>query len=163
MVNGGGASLAPGRAEGYKQSMDPLLSPSERELQARARDFLEKEAAEYDAKRRELGVEDALLEVEGVTLPMAVALGENGVKTVEDLAGLVPDDLRGWFESKDGERVREPGMLESFNLSADDAEALIMRARVAMGWVEPELEPEPEPEAEAEAEEAGSEEVAEEA
>jgi N utilization substance protein A len=134
------------------------------EIQARARDYLEKEAAEFDAKRKDLGVEDSLLEIEGVTLPMSVALGEGGVKTAEDLAGLVPDDLRGWFESKNGERVREAGMLESFNLSAEDAEALIMRARVAMGWIEPEPEPEPEPELEAdgEAAEAG-EEVAEEA
>jgi N utilization substance protein A len=123
------------------------------ELQARARDFLDREAAEYDEKRRALGVEDGLLEIEGVTLPMAVALGEGEVKSVEDLAGLVPDDLRGWFESKDGERVREPGVLETFNLSPEAAEALIMRARVAMGWVEPEPEPEPEAEAE-EAEEA---------
>ena len=46
------------------------------EIQARARDYLDKEAAEYDAKRRELGVEDGVLEIEGVTLPMAVALGE---------------------------------------------------------------------------------------
>ena len=120
------------------------------EIQARARDFLEKEAAEYDGKRRELGVEDALLEVEGVTLPISVALGEGGVKTVEDLAGLVPDDLRGWFENKGGERVRESGILESFSLSPDDAEALIMRARIAMGWIEPEPEPEPEPEVEGE-------------
>jgi N utilization substance protein A len=112
------------------------------ELQARARDFLEKEAAEYDEKRRELGVEDGLLEIEGVTLPMSVALGEGEVKSVEDLAGLVPDDLRGWFESKDGERVREPGVLESFALTPEAAEALIMRARVAMGWIEPEPEPE---------------------
>src|SRR5579872_1257990 len=110
------------------------------ELQARARDFLEKEAAEYDAKRRELGVEDALLDIEGVSLPISVALGEGEVKTVEDLAGLVPDDLRGWFESKDGERVREPGVLEAFGLSAEAAEGLIMRARVAMGWIEPEPE-----------------------
>jgi N utilization substance protein A len=112
------------------------------ELQARARDFLEKEAAEYDEKRRELGVEDGLLEIEGVTLPMSVALGEGEVKSVEDLAGLVPDDLRGWFESKDGERVREPGVLESFALTPEAAEALIMRARVAMGWIEAEPEPE---------------------
>jgi len=117
------------------------------EIQARATDYLSKEAAELDAKRRELGVEDGLLEIEGLTLPMAVALGEGEVKTVEDLAGLVPDDLRGWFETKNGERVRQPGALESFNLSSDDAEALIMRARVAMGWVEPEPEPEPEEEA----------------
>src|SRR5579862_9169713 len=110
------------------------------EIQARAREYLDKEAAEYDAKRRELGVEDAVLEVEGVTLPMAVALGEGEVKTLEDLAGLVPDDLRGWFETKDGERVREPGILEQFGLSADGAEALIMRARVAAGWIEPEPE-----------------------
>ena len=106
------------------------------EIQARAVDYLEKEAAEYDAKRRELGVEDGVLEIEGVTLPMAVALGEGDVKTVEDFAGLVPDDLRGWFETKNGERVREPGILESFNLDPADAELLIMRARVVMGWVE---------------------------
>ena len=125
------------------------------EIQARARDFLEKEAAEFDAKRKELGVDDALLEVEGVTLPISVALGEGDVKTVEDLAGLVPDDLRGWFEAKDGERVREAGILESFNLSPDDAEALIMRARIAMGWIEPEPEPEALEDGETSGEEAG--------
>ncbi len=114
------------------------------EIQARARDYLDKIAAEYDGKRRELGVDDALLEIEGVTLPMAVALGEGDVKTVEDLAGLVPDDLRGWFETKNGERVREPGILETFGLDQQDAELLIMRARVAMGWVEAPPEPEEE-------------------
>ncbi|MFZ3007608.1 MAG: transcription termination factor NusA [Phenylobacterium sp.] len=120
------------------------------EIQARARDFLEKEAAELDAKRREYGVEDALLEIDGVTLPVAVALGAGDVKSIEDLAGLIPDDLRGWFESKDGERVREPGILEAFNMDAADAEALIMRARVAMGWVEAPPEPEPQEVAEGE-------------
>ena len=117
------------------------------EIQARARDFLEREAAELDSKRRELGVEDGLLEVEGVTLPMAVALGQGDVKSVEDLAGLVPDDLRGWFETKGGERVREAGILETFGLDPAEAEALIMRARVVMGWVEapPEAEVEEAP------------------
>ncbi len=108
------------------------------EIQARAREYLEKEAAELDARRRELGVEDGVLEVEGVTLQMAVALGEAGVKTLEDLAGLIPDDIRGYYETKDGERVREPGILDDFNLNPDDAEALIMRARVLAGWIEPE-------------------------
>jgi N utilization substance protein A len=112
------------------------------ELQARAREFLDKAAAELDAKRTELGVEDAVLEIEGITLPMAVALGEGDVKTVEDLAGLVPDDLRGWYETKDGERVREAGSLEAFNLTPEDAETLIMRARIVMGWVEAPPEPE---------------------
>lgn len=131
------------------------------ELQARARDFLEREAAELDSKRRALGVEDGLLQIEGLTIAMAIALGTGEVKTVEDLADLVPDDLRGWFEAKDGARVRQPGLLESFNLAPEDAEALIMRARVVMGWVEApqvvedeieiEIGAELEPEADAEA------------
>ena len=111
------------------------------ELQARAREWLDKEAAALDARRTELGVEDGVLEVEGVTLPMSVALGEAGVKTVEDLADLATDEVRGAFETQNGERVRVPGALESFNLSQEDAEALILRARVAAGWIEaPEVE-----------------------
>ena len=82
-------------------------------------------------------------------MPMVIALGTGDVKTVEDLADLVPDDLRGWFEVKGTERVRQPGLLESFNLSPEDAEALIMRARVIMGWIEaPEVVEEIEEEAE---------------
>jgi N utilization substance protein A len=127
------------------------------ELQARAREWLEKEAAELDAKRKSLGVEDALMQIEGVTLPIAVALGTGDVKSVDDLAGMVPDDLRGYFENKNGERVREPGILESFNMSPEDAEALIMRARIAMGWIEAPPEPEAEPEAEAAVAEEGEE------
>jgi N utilization substance protein A len=106
------------------------------ELQARAREFLEREAAELDAKRKALGVEDGLLEIEGLTLPMVVALGEGGVKTVEDLADLATDEVRGGYEVRDGERVRTPGVLESFNLAPADAEMLILRARVAAGWID---------------------------
>jgi len=130
------------------------------ELQTRAREALEREAAELDAKRRELGVDDAVLDVEGVTLQMSVALGEAGVKTLEDLADLATDELRGAFESKGGERVRNPGALESFNLPVEEAEAIILRARVAAGWIDaadiapPEAELEL-AEADAEADEAG--------
>jgi N utilization substance protein A len=125
------------------------------ELQARARDFLDKAAAELDAKRKELGVEDGVVAVEGVTLPMAVALGEGGVKTLEDLADLATDEIRGSFEAKDGERVRVAGVLESFNLSVEDAEQLILKARIAAGWIEADPEPEAELEAEPEYVEEG--------
>jgi N utilization substance protein A len=120
------------------------------ELQTRAREYLDREAAELDQKRQELGVEDGVLDVQGVTLAMSVALGEAGVKTVEDLADLATDELRGAFENKGGgERARTPGALESFSLSQDDAERIILRARVAAGWIDaadvPELaEPEEE-------------------
>src|SRR4029453_688886 len=115
-----------------------------RELQARAGEYLGRQEAELDAKRQELGVEDALKEVPGVTTAMLVKLGENGVKTVEDLAGCATDDLFGWSERKDGEVTRYPGFLDGFDLSGDDAESLIMQARVKAGWVkEEDLAPPP--------------------
>jgi N utilization substance protein A len=74
------------------------------------------------------------------------------VKTLEDLADLATDEIRGSFEAKEGERVRVPGVLESFNLSVEDAEQLILKARIAAGWIEADPEPEPEPEYVAEGE-----------
>jgi N utilization substance protein A len=120
------------------------------ELQARARDFLDRQAAELDAKRKDLGVEDGVLAVPGVTLPMAVALGEGGIKTVEDLADLATDEVRGGFEVRNGERVKVPGVLESFSLAQEDAEMLILQARVAAGWIDASELPQPEPEYEEE-------------
>ena len=102
--------------------------------------------AELDEKRRALGVEDDLREVEGITTSMMVALGENDVKSVEDLAGCATDDLIGWTERKDGEATRHAGYLDGFDLSRQDAEAIIMAARIRAGWVEAAAE---EPEAEA--------------
>jgi N utilization substance protein A len=122
------------------------------ELQARARDWLDRISAEQDAKRKELGVEDAVLAVPGVTLPIAVALGEGGVKTVEDLADLATDEIRGGYEVKNGERVKLPGVLESFNLAQEDAEMLILQARVAAGWIDASELPQPEVEYEEEGE-----------
>ena len=106
------------------------------ELQARAREYLERIAKEQDEKRRAAGVHDDVLEIEGVTLPMAVRFGENEVLSVEDVAGLVPDDLRGYTEMKNGEKVHEVGMLEEFKLSEESATSLIMRARVKAGWID---------------------------
>src|SRR5690349_874083 len=120
-----------------------------RELQERAQQYLEQQEAELDGKRKELGVEDALKDVPGVTTKTLVALGENGVKTVEDLAGCATDDLTGWTERKDGESKHEPGFLDGFNVSREDAETMIMQARVKAGWVtEADLAPPAEPVAE---------------
>ncbi|MGN6148406.1 MAG: transcription termination factor NusA [Rhizomicrobium sp.] len=113
------------------------------ELQTRAIEFIEAKNKELDDKRKSLGVDDDVLEVAGVTPAIAVALGENEVKTVEDLAGCATDDLIGYYETnKEKERVRVPGFLEGFNLTAEDANAIIMTARVKAGWVEEEPEPE---------------------
>ena len=109
-----------------------------KEIQTRAREFLERQEAERDAKRKELGVSDDLAKIPGVTTAMLVAFGENDIKTVEDLAGAVPDDLVGWTErkkEKDAEPVRHKGVLEGFEVGRKEAEDMIMAARIAAGWV----------------------------
>jgi len=105
------------------------------ELQMRARDYLALVEAEYDAKRTELGVADELREIPGVTAKMLVTLGENGIKTVEDLAGCATDDLAGWTERKDGETTRNPGILDGFDLTREECETIVMQARVKAGWI----------------------------
>ena len=129
-------------------SIEGFDEETARELQSRARDHLAKVEAELDAKRKELGVEDALKEVPGVTTAMLVRFGENDIKTVEDLAGCATDDLAGWTERKDGEAVRQAGILDSFDLTREDAEAIIMQARLKAGWItEADLAPPPAEEA----------------
>src|ERR1700742_2478785 len=110
------------------------------ELQSRALEFIEARNKEMDDKRKALGVEDEVLDVEGVTPAMAVALGTAGIKSLEDLAGCATDDLIGYYEvNKEKERVRVPGALDGFNLTSDDANAIIMKARVKIGWIEEEV------------------------
>jgi N utilization substance protein A len=108
------------------------------EIQNRARDYLARIEAELDARRQELGVADELREIEGVTTAMMVKLGENDVKTIEDLAGCATDDLVGWTEKRNGETVKETGFLDGLDVSRDDAESIVMRARVKAGWVQEE-------------------------
>jgi N utilization substance protein A len=108
------------------------------EIQTRAREFLERQEAERDAKRKELGVADELATIAGVNSAMLVAFGENDIKTVEDLAGAIPDDLIGWTErkkEKDAEPVRHKGVLDGMEIGRKEAEEMIMAARIAAGWV----------------------------
>jgi len=116
-------------------SIEGFDEDTARELQARAHDYLDKLEAELDARRKELGVEDALKDVPGITTTMLVKLGEDGIKTVEDLAGCATDDLVGWSERKDGQTVNHPGSFSGMDISRDEAETLIMQARVKAGWI----------------------------
>jgi len=105
------------------------------EIQTRAREYLERKEAELNARRKELGVADELEKIEGLTSEMLVALGENKVLTVENLAECATDDLLGWHEKVDGESVRQPGYLDGFSITRGEAEAMIMTARVKVGWI----------------------------
>lgn len=105
------------------------------ELQIRAREFIERREADLDAERKSLGVDDALREVPGMTTAMLVALGKDEVKTMEDFAGSVPDDLIGYVERAEGESTFHPGAFDGLGLTRTDAEAMIMDARIRAGWI----------------------------
>ncbi|MBY8917304.1 transcription termination factor NusA [Nitratireductor rhodophyticola] len=131
-------------------SIDGFDEETAEEIQMRAREYLERIEAEFDAKRQELGVQDELREIPGITTAMMVAVGEDGVKTIEDFAGYAVDDLVGWKERKDGETTFEPGVFSKFDVSRAEAEQMVVAARLRMGWI---TEEDLAAEAEAEAEE----------
>src|SRR3954463_16503492 len=95
------------------------------ELQERARQALERRDREYEEHYRRLGVEDDLASLEGLTPGILVTLGENGVKTLDDFAGLAGDELVEMLGASDkGGAALEP----------EDANALIMAAREGAHW-----------------------------
>ncbi len=129
------------------------------ELQARAREFLERQETELDNERKSLGVEDSLREIDGLTTQMMVKLGKEEIKSLDDFAGCAADDLIGWNERKDGENIHFDGILEKFKLSRVEAEQMVMVARIKAGWVTEEELAAAEAKDEEEAEEVIEEEV----
>ena len=107
------------------------------ELQARARDVLEAQNKAALDNARALGVEDSLVEFEGLTPQMIEALAKDDVKTLEDFATCADWELAGGWTTVNGERVKDEGTLEPFDVSLEDAQDMIMTARVMLGWVDP--------------------------
>ncbi|MDA5194617.1 transcription termination factor NusA [Govanella unica] len=89
------------------------------ELQRRAREAIEAQTAAAEVRRQALGVNDDLAGIDGLTPQMLVILGEAGVKTLDDLGDLAADEL---INSEDG-------ILRTFGLSEEEANAIIMSAR----------------------------------
>ena len=116
-------------------SIEGFDEETAQEIQNRARDHLDRENEKLDAQRKEMGVGDDLAAVEGLTPAMLVRLGENDIKSLEDFAGCVTDDLTGWFETVERRRVRQEGILDGFDINAEEAENMIMAARVEARWI----------------------------
>ena len=107
------------------------------ELQTRAREFLEAQAQKAIDRARELGVEDSLMNFEGLTPQMIEALANDGIKTLEDFATCADWELAGGWTTVDGQRVKDDGLLEQFEMSLEEAQELVMTARIVLGWVDP--------------------------
>ena len=140
-------------------SIDGVDEGTAEELQARARDVLEEANRKALENARAMGVEDSLVDFEGLTPQMIEALAEDGVKTLEDFATCADWELAGGWTTVDGERVKDDGVLEKFDVSLEEAQNMVMTARIQLGWVDPAdlIAEEDEDEAgEATAEEAGA-------
>ena len=107
------------------------------ELQTRAREHLEEQARKALEAARELGVEDSLIDFEGLTPQMVEALAKDGVLSLEDFATCADWELAGGWTSVDGERVKDDGILEPFDVSLEEAQNMVMSARIMLGWVDP--------------------------
>ncbi|OWJ75454.1 MULTISPECIES: transcription termination factor NusA [Haematobacter] len=118
-------------------SIDGFDESTAEELQARARDQLEEVSRKALENARTLGAEDSLIEFEGLTPQMVETLAKDGVKTLEDFATCADWELAGGWTTVNGERVKDQGLLEKFDMSLEEAQRLVMTARVLLGWVDP--------------------------
>ena len=100
-----------------------------KELKERAEEYLKKEKEDIGKKLKELGVEDVLINFNGLTPGMLVTLGEKKIKTLKDFADLSTDELIGGYDEKQGKRFKMEGFLEEFALAKNEADELIMNAR----------------------------------
>ena len=117
-------------------AIDGFDTDTAEELQARARESLDEINRQALDKARELGVDQSLFDFEGLSPQMFVALAEDGVKTLEDFAQCADWELAGGVTTDDdGKRVKEVGLLEKFDVNLEEARALVMNARLLMGWV----------------------------
>ena len=134
-------------------SIDGFDEATAEELQARARDHLEEMNRKALETARALGAEDSLIEFEGLTPQMVEVLARDGIKTIEDFATCADWELAGGWTVVGGQRVKDTGLLEKFDVSLEEAQNMVMTARVMLGWVDPsELGAGAEDEGEAEAE-----------
>jgi len=117
-------------------SIDGFDEDTAAELQARARDYLEAANAKAMENARALGVEDSLVGFEGLTPQMLEALAQDGIKTLEDFATCADWELAGGWTTENGVRKKDEGVLEKFDMSLEEAQNLIMTARVMLGWVD---------------------------
>ncbi|MGE4328088.1 MAG: helix-hairpin-helix domain-containing protein, partial [Pseudodonghicola sp.] len=117
--------------------IDGVDESTAEELQARARDYLEAQAKAALDNARALGAEDSLIDFEGLTPQMVEALAKDGIKTLEDFATCADWELAGGWTSVNGERVKDEGILEPFDVSLEEAQNMVMTARVMLGWVDP--------------------------
>ena len=109
--------------------IDAIDEETAKELINRSKETLIKEKEAVALKLKELGVDDKLINLKGMTQGMLVILGQKNIKKLIDFADLSSDELIGGFDEIKGKKIRIDGYLEEFSLSRKEADELIMSAR----------------------------------
>ena len=109
--------------------IDAIDEETASELINRSKENLIKEKEAVALKLKELGVEEELINLKGMTQGMLVILGQKNIKKLIDFADLSSDELIGGFDEIKGKKIRIDGYLEEFSLSRKEADDLIMSAR----------------------------------
>ena len=109
--------------------IDGIEEDTAKELKERSKEYLKKESNEITKKLQELGVEESLINLKGLTPGMVVTLGEKKIKKLSDFADLASDELTGGYDEIKGKKIKIEGYLEEFALSRKEADELIMSAR----------------------------------
>ncbi len=117
--------------------IDGVDDDTAQELQARARDHIEAQNRKALEAARELGAEESLIAFEGLSPQMVEALAKDGVTSLEEFARCADWELAGGWTTVNGERVKDDGILEPFDVSLEEAQDMVMTARVLLGWVDP--------------------------
>ena len=95
----------------------------------RAKEFYQKDQEDISQRIKDLGLEDSLINLKGLTPGMLVTLGEQKILTINDFADLASDELTGTYDVVNGEKIKIKGYLEEFALTKQEADNLIMSAR----------------------------------
>ena len=109
--------------------IDAIDEETAKEIIQRSKETLEKEKEAVAIKLKELGVEEKLINLKGMTQGMLVILGQKNIKKIKDFADLSSDELIGGYDELKGKKIRIDGYLEEFSLSRKEADELIMTAR----------------------------------
>ena len=95
----------------------------------RAKEFYKRDQEDISKRIKELGLEESLINLKGLTPGMLVTLGEKKILTLENFADLASDELTGGYDVVRGSKIKIEGYLEDFALSKEEADSLIMSAR----------------------------------
>ncbi len=103
------------------------------EIHNRAVNFVSKKNKKALERARAMGLQEDLAQFEGLSPEMLKILALNHIFTLDEFAKCGAYELSGDYIVVNGKRRRESGLFEELGVTLEEAERLVMNARVAVG------------------------------